>query len=110
MDHHDIEFTANARDRRDVADEVEIQLVVERLVDCGRGTERKQRIAIRRCTHDGLGADIAACARSVLDEEWLSESLRQPLGDQTREDVICPAGRNWDDDANWPSRIGLRPS
>ena len=33
IDHHDIGHADDARDRRDVADEIEIELVVERRVD-----------------------------------------------------------------------------
>jgi hypothetical protein len=52
--------------------------------------------------HDRLGGDIAAGARPVLDDEWLAEPLRQPLTDQTREDVVRPASGKADDDAHRP--------
>src|SRR4030088_340221 len=55
-----------------------------------------------------LGGDITAGARSVLDHEWPAEPLRQPLTDQTREDVVRPAGGKTDDNAHWPRWIGLR--
>ena len=53
--------------------------------------------------------DIAAGARPVLDDEWLTEPLRQPLSDQARDDVGRAAGGKADDDAHRPRRIGLRP-
>ena len=83
----------DARDRRDVADEIEIELVVERRVDRVRRIDQEQRVAVRRRTHDRLGADIAAGARPVLDDEWLAEPLRQPLTHQAREDVVAPPGK-----------------
>ena len=82
----------DARDRRDVADEIEIELVVERRVDRVGRTDQEERIAVRRRTHDRLGGDIAAGARPVLDDELLAEPLRQPLTDQARDDVGRAAG------------------
>ena len=87
IDHHDEGRADDARDRRDVADEIEIELVVERRVDRVRRQDQEQRIAVRRRAHDRLGADIAAGARPVLDDEWLAEPLRQPLTHQARDDV-----------------------
>ena len=83
---------ADARDRRDVADEIEIELVVERRVDRVRRSDQEERVAVRRRAHDRLGADIAAGARPVLDDELLAEPLRQPLTDQARDDVGRAAG------------------
>jgi hypothetical protein len=53
--------------RRDVADEIEIELVVERRVDCIWWTDQEERVAI--WGSDRLGADIAAGARTVLNNE-----------------------------------------
>ena len=85
----------DARDRRDVADEIEIELVVERRVDRVRRSDKEERVAVRRRPHDRLGADIGAGARPVLDDEWLAEPLRQPLADQARDDVGPAARREW---------------
>jgi hypothetical protein len=49
-------------------------------------------------------------ARSALDDEWLAETLRQPLTNQAREDVGWPAGRKADHDPHRPRRVGLRQS
>ena len=110
MYHHDKGTADEARDRRDVADEIEIELVVKRRIDRVRRTDQEQRVAVRRRAHDRLGGDVAAGARPVLDDEWLAEPLRQPLTDQAREDVVRAAGGKADDDAHRPRRIGLRPS
>ena len=109
MYQHDKGAADDARDRRDVADEIEIELVVERRVDRVRRTDQEERVAVRRRTHDRLGGDIATGARPVLDDEWLAEPLRQPLTHQAREDVVRTAGGKADDDAHRPRRIGLRP-
>ena len=98
-----------ARDRRDVADEIEIELVVERRVDRVRRSDQKERIAVRGRAHDRLGADIAAGTRPVVDDELLAEPLRQPLTDQARDDVGRAAGGIANNDAHRPRRIGLRP-
>ena len=100
----------DARDRRDVADEVEIELLVERRVDRVRRRHQIKHVAVGRRAHDHLGADIGAGARLVLDIELLTEPLRQPLGDQARGDVDSAAGGCADDNPHRPRRIGLPPS
>ena len=45
--HHDVRRAHDACDRRDVADEIEIELVVERRVDRVRRTDQEKRIAVR---------------------------------------------------------------
>ena len=110
MHHHHGGFTAEARDRRDVVDEVEAKLLVERRVDeiCRR--DQEQRVAVGRRVHDHLGRDVGAGARAVLDDELLAEPFRQPLPRQPRDDVGRAAGGKANDDAHRPRRIGLRPS
>jgi hypothetical protein len=99
----------DARDRRDVADEVEAELVVECGVDRIRRRDKEQRIAVRGRTHDGFGGDIGGRSGPVFDEELLSEPLGQPLTDETRGDVGGAAGGKADNQAHRPRRIGLRP-
>src|SRR5215468_8870136 len=85
-------------DRRYFADEIEIELVVERRVHRVRQPDEQERIAVRRCPHDALGADIAAGTRSVLNDEWLPEPLRQRLTHESSHRVGCLAGGKGDDD------------
>ena len=66
-------------------------------------------MAVRGCLHDRLGADVAAAARPVLDDELLAKPLREPLTEQSREDIGPAASGNADDHAHRPRRIGLRP-
>ena len=96
-------------DRRDVADEIEIEFVVERRVDRVAATDQEQRVAVRRRSYDDFGADITAGTRPVLDDEWLAEPLRQPLTDQAREDVGRAARGKADNHVHRPRRIGLAP-
>src|SRR5262245_20614152 len=110
IDHYDKGHDNNAGDRCNVADEIEVELVIERRV--GRacvGPDHEQRVAVRRRAHDRLGADIATRARPVLDHEWLAKPLRQPLTHQTGDDVGRSAWGEWGDDAHRPRRISLRP-
>ena len=110
MHHHDLGRIEDGRDGRNVADEIVIELLVERRVECVVGNDEEQHMTVRRCFHDDFGADISAAARPVLDDEWLAEPLREPLTDQARGDVGNAASRGRDDDAHRPHRIGLRPS
>jgi len=87
VQHQDVGVANDASDRRDIADKIVIELVVERRVDRVRRADQEQRIAVGGRTHDRLGADIGAGARAVLDDELLTEPLRQPLAHQARGDV-----------------------
>src|SRR5262245_60992992 len=72
-------LASNARNRRDVADEIEIELVVEGGVDRVHESGHEERISVGGRVHDHLGADIAGSSWSVLDDELLAEPIRQPL-------------------------------
>src|SRR5262249_42321866 len=109
IDHHDVRSAANARDRRYFTDEIEIEFLVECHVYRVRQADKQERIAVRRCPHYAFGADIAAGARSVLNDEWLPESLRQRLTNEARDGVSCLAGGKGNDDPHRPRRVGLRP-
>src|SRR5258707_9120237 len=63
---------AEARDRRDIADQIETELVKERGVDRVCCNDQKQRIAIGRGTHDCLGGDIAGGPGAGFNDEWLT--------------------------------------
>src|SRR2546430_2065250 len=70
--HNNVGLAADGRDRRDVADEIEIEFVVE------------QRAGDGRCA-----ADSGARAGPIFDDEGLAKPLRQPLTDQACHDVVC---------------------
>ena len=68
-----------------------------------------QRVAVRRRAGDRLGADQAAAAGAVLDEELLAEGLAELVGEHAAEQVVGAAGRIGDDDAHRLVRpFGLR--
>jgi hypothetical protein len=77
IDLHHVRRTHDAGDRGDVVDEIEIELLVERCADRIVRPDQEERIAVWGCTDGRLGADSAAAARPVLDDELLSVSLRQ---------------------------------
>src|SRR6516164_9116116 len=75
MHQHDVGHDNNGGNRRDVADEIEIEVVIEGRVDCGSSIRTKERIAVSGRTYDCFGGDIAGGACPVLDDEWLTEPL-----------------------------------
>src|SRR5215475_8917066 len=109
MHQHDVGHDNDAGDRRDIADETEIKLFVERSIDGVYRSDEEERVAIGGRTHDRLGGDITTATRPVLDNEWLAEPVREPLSNQTRDDVDPTAGSKTNDDAHRLDRIGLRP-
>src|SRR5262249_12771413 len=77
---------------------------IDRIV---RGNDQK-RVAVRWRARDHLGGDIGGGTRPVLDDERLTEPLRQPFRHEPRRDVDRLAGGKADDDAHRPVWIGLR--
>ena len=73
--HHGIRGVDDTRDRRDVTDEVEIEVVVKCRVDGIRRQHKEQRVAVRRRSYDDFGANITTGARPVFDNELLAEPL-----------------------------------
>jgi len=76
IDHHDEGSKVNVGDRRNVTDEIESEVVVNRRIERVRGGNHKQRMAVRRCSRDEFSAEIAACARPVIDDDRSAEPLR----------------------------------
>jgi hypothetical protein len=66
----------DAADRLDIADEIEVQMPVKRGVDRITGVDEEQRVTVRRRGDDGLGPEIAAGARLILDDKRLAEMVR----------------------------------
>src|SRR5215467_10107523 len=80
-------LATNACDRRDIADEIVVELVVECRIDCTLNGDQQQRMPISGSLDDRLDGEIAAAPRPVLDDERLAEPLRQPSGYQTPQNV-----------------------
>ena len=74
----------DACDGCDIADEVEIELLVERRVYGIREGGQKQSMSIRRRIDDGFGADVAASSWSILNHEGLSQPFGKPLANCAR--------------------------
>ena len=108
MHHQDPWSAAQARDRRDVADKIEAEVVVQCRVERVNRRNVEQRVAVRRRAHDCFGGDIAAGARPVLDDEWLAETLRQRLTDQACKEVRRAARRLADDQVHRPCRCAVQ--
>src|SRR5215831_127253 len=87
MSRHDVDCTQQACDRFNITNEIEIKLGIERCVDSVRRRDEKERVAVGGRPYDRLRADIAAGTRPVLDNELLTEPLRQPLTDQAGDNV-----------------------
>ena len=93
VDRHHVRHAIERGDRRDVADEVELQVGVERGVDVVRRVDQQHGVAVGLGIDHRLGGDVVAGAGLVLDHELLAELLRQPLADQPRDDVGGAARR-----------------
>src|SRR5262245_19919837 len=79
---HDAGSAYESGHRRDIADEIERELVVERGVDrVGRG-DPEQRVAVGRGAHHHFGGNVGIGARPVLDHDRLAEPLSQPLAQE----------------------------
>src|SRR5262245_25925357 len=101
---HDMWHAVDARNRRNIANEVVVEFFEQCCIDCCGSTDHEERIAVWRRTHDRLYTDIATTARTVLDDELLTEALRQPLTNEARSNVVNTTGRK----SHRPRRIGLR--
>jgi hypothetical protein len=76
IDHHEKGDNADTRNGRNIADEIEVEIVVNRRIDGVRRCHEEKSVSVRRCTHDDFSADIAAGAWSIVDNKRLAESFR----------------------------------
>ena len=105
IDQHHHRHADDARHRRDVAHEIEFEIVVERGVDRVRDGGEQQRVAVGGGVDDRFGADIAAGAGAIFNHEGLPQMIGQPLADQARGDVDAAAGGKTGNNARRPRRI-----
>jgi len=80
-------------DHREVVDGAVRQRLVKRHGDGVTGGNAHQRIAVGRHAGDLPGRDPAAGARPRIDHDLLTQTARQPVGDDARDDVARPARR-----------------
>ena len=75
MDLHDVGDTNHAGHHGEITDRTEFELIVQSRID-GIGREHdEERVAVRRRSHDRFGRNVARGARTVLDNERLTETL-----------------------------------
>ena len=109
MNLHDERHTADGCDGRYIADEVKVELE-HPSVDGICCRDQEQRVTVRGCPHDRLGSNAAAGAGVVLDDNRLPKSLRQPLPDQSRDDIGRATGAKAFDQVHRPRGKALRAS
>src|SRR5262245_65227349 len=105
MQFQHVRHADEAGDRIDVAQEVEVDILVERSVDRVGGVDEDYRIAIGRRLNDGFGREIIACTRAILDDELLAKPLAEPVAEYPRKNVSRAAGRIADNDVRLPRRV-----
>jgi hypothetical protein len=98
--YHDEGEADDASDRSDVAEEIEVEPVKQRCIDRASPSDQKQRVTVRSSTRDCFGGEIAPSAGPVLNDKLLSKTFRQPLTNDTCNDVRCAACRKPDEDPN----------
>ena len=76
IDHHEKGNNADTRNGRNIADEIEVEIVVDRRIDRVRRCHEEKGVSVGRCTHHDFSADIAAGAWSIVDNKRLAESFR----------------------------------
>ena len=106
--HQQVRHQRHARERGEILDRIEPQFRVQALVD-GVGADRahEDRVAIGRGARHELGADIAAGAGAVVDDDRLAKVLADELPQHARQDVGGAAGRERDDDRDGLGGEGL---
>jgi hypothetical protein len=110
IDHHHHGRQRDAANRRDVANEVEAEILIVRRADGRGGADQEQRVAVGRRGDDGFDPDRAAGAGAVLDDELLAKPLRQPFANEPGKNVGRAAGSKADDHMYRPCPISLRGS
>ena len=72
--------TIDTGNRCHIANEIEIEIIVQRRVDCVRRTGQQKCLSVRRGMQTGISADIAAGARAVIDDGLLTQTVRRAIG------------------------------
>src|SRR5262249_36031222 len=79
MYHDDKGHADDARDRRDITHEIEIDVGIERRIDRILITNQEKRVSIWRRFHDRLRAVVNGVAlratNPIFDDEWLTEPI-----------------------------------
>jgi len=107
--HH--QHVLRGRDQHDgveVLDRIELLARLQRYVDGKRLRAEMERIAVGRGLRRGRGADIAAGARTVLDDDVLPPRFGELLREDAPEHVDGAAARKRNEHVHGPVGIALR--
>ena len=93
---------------REIAHRIVGHLLVEARIDgVGRHRRHQQRVAVGRGFCDHIGADVAARAHLVLDDELLAEKLAHTRAHDARDRIGRTAGGKRNHHADRSRRIFL---
>lgn len=92
MNHERHAVDAHHADRREILERIESQLLGQRVDGELCPAAEIERVAVIGRPRGKFGADDAARAASVVDDEWLPEHFRQPCGCQPGKRVADAAG------------------
>jgi hypothetical protein len=95
-------------DGREILLGVEGQVAIERDVRGNLQIVQQQRVAVGRGAGDASGGDGGRAAAHILDDEILSQLVRQCRRQHARELIGRPSRRIGHDDGDHPARIWLR--
>jgi hypothetical protein len=96
-------------DRREILVRIVRQLLHQiRIGDLGSRRGPEQRVAIRRCLGDEIGAESRAAARLILDHDRLAQAFAERVRQNARHQVCAAAWRERHHKADRTCRIGLR--
>src|SRR5260221_11838781 len=90
---HHVRNANEACNRVDVAQENEIEMFVKRGVDGVGGIDQNYRVTVGRGLGDGIGTQIVAGTRTILDDELLTKTFAQPVGNQPPATICGATGR-----------------
>jgi hypothetical protein len=98
---------ADLRDRRNVTTRVIRQILVERRPGRDGDVIDEERVAVARRFRNDVGAQCAARARAVVDDERLPELFAELLSEITRNEIARAAGRKRHDQPHGLARVDL---
>ena len=91
--HHHKRRARYARDWRNVANEIEVELLIERWVHRVRIGDQEEGVTVSVSTHDRVGSYISTSTRPVLNDECLVEAFREPLTHPGGKPAMMRTGR-----------------
>jgi len=109
VDLHDQGHVNDARDRHDIADEIVIELVVERRVDSVRRRDEKERVGRPGMPWPQRRWQCCCWRHCGSRRRIAGRAAPTAIDDQSRKDVRRRASAKASHQPHRPRRIGLRP-